>query len=121
MFKALFVRQAYDVNNPDWLPTLYLGHDKSKNKTPVGLVKERYERMSSRKKEIAAREKAVSLEAAIREEAATKEETSTREEAVVVYIVLADRGFDITESVGAMQASLNILAFTKGKSQLFWR
>ena len=22
MFKALFVRQAYDVNNPDWLPTL---------------------------------------------------------------------------------------------------
>ena len=30
-------------------------------------------------------------------------------------IVLADRGF---ESVGAMQASLNISAFTKGKSQL---
>ena len=90
MFKALFVRQAYDVNNPDWLPTLYLGHDKSMNKTPVSLVKERYERMASRKKGIAAREKAVSLEAAIREEAATKEETSTKEEVIAVYMVLAD-------------------------------
>ena len=88
MFQALFVRQAYDVNNPDWLPTLYLGHDKSKNKTPVSLVKERYERMASRKKGIAAREKAVSLETAIREEAVTKEETSTREEAVASIIDL---------------------------------
>ena len=75
----------YDVNNPDWLPTLYLGHDKSKNKTPVSLVKERYERMASRKKGIAAREKAISIEAAIREEASTREETSTREEAVAVH------------------------------------
>ena len=33
-------------------------------------------------------------------------------------VVLADRGFDISESVGMMQASLQILAFTKGKSQL---
>ena len=66
----------YDVNNPDWLPTLYLGHDKSKSKTPYELE---YERMASRKKGIAAREKAVSLEAAIREEA------TTREEAVAVY------------------------------------
>ena len=33
-------------------------------------------------------------------------------------IVLADRGFDITESVGMMQAKLHIPAFTKGKSQL---
>ena len=32
--------------------------------------------------------------------------------------VLADRGFDISESVGMMQASLQIPAFTKGKSQL---
>lgn len=33
-------------------------------------------------------------------------------------IVLADRGFDIAESVGMMQASLHIPAFTKGKNQL---
>ena len=33
-------------------------------------------------------------------------------------IVLADRGFDISESVGMMQATLHIPAFTKGKSQL---
>lgn len=33
-------------------------------------------------------------------------------------IVLADREFDITESVGTMQARLHIPAFTKGKSQL---
>ena len=33
-------------------------------------------------------------------------------------IVLADRGFDISESVSMMQASLHIPAFTKGKDQL---
>ena len=33
-------------------------------------------------------------------------------------IVLADRGFDISESVGMMQATLHIPAFTKGRSQL---
>ena len=33
-------------------------------------------------------------------------------------IVLADRGFDIAESVGMTQAKLHIPAFTKGKSQL---
>ena len=33
-------------------------------------------------------------------------------------IVLADRGFDIAESVGSMQAKLHIPAFTKGKTQL---
>ena len=33
-------------------------------------------------------------------------------------IVLADRGFDISESVGMMQARLHIPAFTKGKDQL---
>ena len=31
---------------------------------------------------------------------------------------MADRGFDIADSVGAMQATLHIPAFTKGKSQL---
>lgn len=31
-------------------------------------------------------------------------------------VVLADRGFDISESVGAMQAKLHIPAFTRGKS-----
>ena len=33
-------------------------------------------------------------------------------------VVLADRGFDIKDSVGAMQARLHIPAFIKGKSQL---
>ncbi|XP_065894965.1 uncharacterized protein [Dysidea avara] len=33
-------------------------------------------------------------------------------------VVLADRGFDIAESVGLMQASLHIPAFTRGKQQL---
>ena len=33
-------------------------------------------------------------------------------------VVLADRGFDIGDSVGMMQARLHIPAFTKGKSQL---
>ena len=33
-------------------------------------------------------------------------------------VVLADRDFDIKESVEMMLASLHILAFTKGKSQL---
>ena len=33
-------------------------------------------------------------------------------------IVLADCGFDISESVGFMQAKLHILAFTKVKDQL---
>ena len=33
-------------------------------------------------------------------------------------IVLADRGFDIADAVGMMQARLHIPAFTKGKSQL---
>ena len=33
-------------------------------------------------------------------------------------MVLVDRGFDISESVGMMQASLQIPAFTKGKTQL---
>ena len=33
-------------------------------------------------------------------------------------IVLANRGFDIAESVGTMQAQLHIPAFTKGKQQL---
>ena len=32
--------------------------------------------------------------------------------------MLADRVFDITDSVGMMQATLHILVFTKGKSQL---
>ena len=33
-------------------------------------------------------------------------------------VVLADRGFDIADSVGTMQASLHIPSFTKGKDQL---
>lgn len=33
-------------------------------------------------------------------------------------VVLADRGFDISESVGMMQARLHIPAFTRGKTQL---
>ena len=33
-------------------------------------------------------------------------------------VVLADRGFDIAESVGSMQAKLHFPAFTKGKTQL---
>lgn len=33
-------------------------------------------------------------------------------------IVLADRGFDIAESLGTVQARLNIPAYTKGKDQL---
>ena len=33
-------------------------------------------------------------------------------------IVLADRGFDISGSVGMMQARLHVPAFTKGKDQL---
>ncbi len=33
-------------------------------------------------------------------------------------VVLADRGFDVSESVGMMQARLHIPAFTRGKSQL---
>ena len=33
-------------------------------------------------------------------------------------IVLADRGFDIAESVAMMQAQLHIPAFTKGKQKL---
>ena len=33
-------------------------------------------------------------------------------------VVLADRGFDIAESVGMMQAKLHIPAFTRGKQQL---
>ena len=33
-------------------------------------------------------------------------------------VVLADRGFDISDSVGLMQATLHIPAFTKGKGQL---
>ena len=33
-------------------------------------------------------------------------------------VVLADRGFDISDSVGMMQARLHIPAFTKGKNQL---
>jgi len=33
-------------------------------------------------------------------------------------IVIADRGFDIAESVGMMQAQFHIPAFTKGKQQL---
>jgi len=32
--------------------------------------------------------------------------------------VLADRGFDIADSVGTVQARLHIPAFTKGKRQL---
>ena len=32
-------------------------------------------------------------------------------------IVLADRGFDIAESVGLKQARLHIPAFTRGKEQ----
>ena len=31
---------------------------------------------------------------------------------------MADRGFDISDSVGLMQATLHIPAFTKGKGQL---
>ena len=34
-------------------------------------------------------------------------------------VVLADRGFDIAESVWMMQATLHLPAFTKGKSQLY--
>ena len=33
-------------------------------------------------------------------------------------VVLADQGLDITDSVGMMQATLHIPAFTKGKDQL---
>ena len=33
-------------------------------------------------------------------------------------VVLADRGFDISDSVGILQAKLHIPAFTRGKSQL---
>ena len=33
-------------------------------------------------------------------------------------VVLADRGFDISDSVGLMQATLHIPTFTKGKGQL---
>ena len=33
-------------------------------------------------------------------------------------VILADRGFDIAESVGAMRAKLHVPAFTRGKSQL---
>ena len=34
------------------------------------------------------------------------------------HVVLADRGFDISESVGMMQARLHLPSFTKGKNQL---
>ena len=33
-------------------------------------------------------------------------------------VILADRGFDISDSVALMQAELHIPAFTKGKNQL---
>ena len=33
-------------------------------------------------------------------------------------VILADRGFDIADSVGVIKAQLNILAFIKGKNQL---
>jgi len=33
-------------------------------------------------------------------------------------IVLADRGFDIADSIASMRAELHIPAFTRGKSQL---
>ena len=33
-------------------------------------------------------------------------------------VVLADRGYDITESVGIMPAKLHVPSFTKGKDQL---
>ena len=33
-------------------------------------------------------------------------------------VVLADRGFNISDSVGMQQARLHIPAFTKGKTQL---
>ncbi len=33
-------------------------------------------------------------------------------------IVLADRGFNISDSIGMMQAKLHLPAYTKGKSQL---
>ena len=33
-------------------------------------------------------------------------------------VILADRGFDIADSVGVMQGCLHIPAFTKGKNQL---
>ncbi len=33
-------------------------------------------------------------------------------------VVLADRGFNIAESVGVMQTKLHIPSFTKGKNQL---
>ena len=36
-------------------------------------------------------------------------------------IVLADRGFDIADSVGYYQARLHIPAFTRGKKKLPWK
>ena len=33
-------------------------------------------------------------------------------------LILADRGFDISASVGAMMGSIKIPAFTKGRDQL---
>ena len=81
----------YDINNPDWLPTLHLGHNKSKTtKTLVSLVKERYDRIVSRKKLIAPREEAVALEVAATEKTAVGEEARTREEAAVAVNSAAD-------------------------------
>ena len=46
------------------------------------------------------------------------EHSGLRQKLLPGDIVLADRGFDIEESVGVMQTKLHIPAFTKGKTQL---
>ncbi len=101
MFQALLSgkpAQLYDVNNPDWLPTLHLGHSKIATEAPVSLAKERYERSVSRNRDLAARREADAVEVATREKATCQE----REEAVGVtnaakaLLLLSDVPFGVS-------------------------
>ena len=46
------------------------------------------------------------------------EHCDIRDKSIPGDVILADRGFDIADSVGVMQGCLHIPAFTKGKNQL---
>ncbi|KAL5013813.1 hypothetical protein ScPMuIL_008083 [Solemya velum] len=111
------------ADNPDWAPSLKLGHDKV-SESLTARDSSRYRRLVGRVeqvKHIDAASALDSLQGAAHEDGGTVTEDDTERGSQTDLhgdVVLADRGFDIADSIGIMGATLHIPAFTKGKKQL---
>ncbi|KAL1447540.1 hypothetical protein MTO96_044256, partial [Rhipicephalus appendiculatus] len=119
--------KLWEEADPDWSPTLLLGYS-SKHGDPARhdrSVRRRFQKEAAQAKR---RAEAAATESTIRDSpgvvAASPVSSLPVEDEVGIEdgetgdVVLADRGFNVSESVGFYCAKLHVPAFTKGKKQL---